>query len=110
MLGERADAAPAVRPLSIGSILAKCVHLITFFAPLLPRALDFHAEARSLSFWDITFLSFIKQLWKSDWAEGRDATPFDATFEAADERGYNLDGQVNANTFYRSHVARLVKF
>lgn len=107
MLGERTDAAPAVHPLSIGSVFAKWVHLVTFFSPLLPRVLNLHAEARSLSFYDISPISLLKQLWRSDWAESHDATPFDATFEAADERESNLEGQVHSRTYYRSHVASM---
>jgi hypothetical protein len=105
ILGERTDAAPAVRPISVGSLVAKWVHLVTFFSPLLPRILNLHAEARSLSFYDISPVSLLKQLWRSDWAESRDATPFDVTFEAADERESNLEGQLHPTTYYRSHIA-----
>lgn len=107
-LGERVDAAPAVRPFSVGSALAKWIHLVTFLSPFLPRILDLHAEARSLSYREISFLSLFRQLRKSDWAEGRDATPFDVTFEAADERESNLEGQVHPHTFYRSDTAHMV--
>ncbi|KAF8078840.1 hypothetical protein FPV67DRAFT_81694 [Lyophyllum atratum] len=83
-LGECTVAAPAVRALSVGSLLAKWVHLVTFFSPFIPPFLDLHAESRSLSFREISFPAWLKQLWSSDWAESRDATPFDVTFEAAD--------------------------
>ncbi|KAF8898972.1 hypothetical protein BD779DRAFT_50376 [Infundibulicybe gibba] len=106
-LGERVDAAPAVRPLSIGSVIAKSVHLISFLSPLLPAALDLHAESRALSFRDISVPVFLKQLWRSDWAEGKDSTPYDVTFLSADERELNGEGRTNPNTFYRSHVASL---
>ncbi|KAK7059211.1 hypothetical protein VNI00_001838 [Paramarasmius palmivorus] len=85
-LGERTDAAPAVRPLSWGSLLAKGVHIVSYLSPILPRVLDLHIDSRSLSLYDITPLELLKQLWRSDWAESRDATPYDVTFEAADER------------------------
>ncbi|KAF5385190.1 hypothetical protein D9615_001327 [Tricholomella constricta] len=104
-LGERTDAAPAVRCLSVGSLLSKWVHLVTFLSPLLPRMLDLHAESRSLSYRELSFTSLLKQLWSSDWAESRDATPFDVTFEAADERESNLEGHTHPRTYYRSHVA-----
>lgn len=107
VLGERIDAAPAVRPISVGSLLAKWVHLVTFFSPVLPQILNLHAEARSLSFHDISPISLLRQLWKSDWAESHDATPFDMTFEAADEREGNLEGQVHPRTYYQSHAASL---
>ncbi|RDB29699.1 Lipase [Hypsizygus marmoreus] len=103
-LGERTDAAPAVRPLSIGSLLAKWVHVVTFLSPFLPDALDLHAEARTLSFRETSVISLLKQLWKSDWAEGRDAAPFDVTFEAADERESKFEGEAFSGTFYRSHA------
>src|ERR1700691_3982872 len=45
-LGECEDAAPAVRPISVGSAIAKGVHLVSFLAPYLPKLLDLHAESR----------------------------------------------------------------
>lgn len=96
-----------MRPLSVGSLIAKWVHLVTFFSPILPRILNLHAEARSLSLYDISPISLLKQLWKSDWAESHDATPFDMTFEAADRREANLEGQVHSRTYYRSYTASM---
>lgn len=107
-LGERTDAAPAVRSLSIGSALSKMVHIISFISPYLPQALDLHTESRSLSFQETSFFSFLRQLWKSDWAESRDATPFDVTFEAADVRDSRLEGEPHPRTFYRSYTAYMV--
>ncbi|KAJ7786540.1 alpha beta-hydrolase, partial [Mycena metata] len=92
LLGERADAAPAVRPLSFGSMVGKGVHILSFISPLLPGRWTCMATA----------------LWKSDWAESRDATPFDVTFQAADEREANGEGNLDPNTFYQSHVACMV--
>ncbi|KAJ7925998.1 hypothetical protein B0H13DRAFT_1109184 [Mycena leptocephala] len=109
LLGERTDAAPDVRPLSFGSILGKWVHLLSFVSPLLPQALDMHGDCRSLTYRDIPFTSLLKQLWKSDWAESRDATPFDVTFQAADERESNAEGTVDPETFYQSHVALMTR-
>jgi hypothetical protein len=68
-----------------------------------------HGDCRSLTYRDIPFTSLLKQLWKSDWAESRDATPFDVTFQAADERESNAEGTVDPETFYQSHVALMVK-
>ena len=67
-----------------------------------------HVEARGLSFYDSSFASFLKQLWRSDWAESRDATPFDTTFNAAEEREAGEEGVIHPNTFYRSYCATLV--
>ncbi|KAJ7170095.1 alpha/beta-hydrolase [Mycena filopes] len=108
LLGERPDAAPAVKPFSFGSIVGKGVHILSFVSPLLPRALDLHGDCRSLTYRDVSFLSLLKQLWKSDWAESRDATPFDITFQAADERESTGEGDVDPNTFYQSHVACMI--
>jgi len=107
-LGERADAAPAVRTFSIGGALTRVVHVLSYLSPILPPALDLHSESRRLSFRDASITAFWKQLWKSDWAESRDATPFDATFQAADEREANGEGGPNPSTHYRSYVARLM--
>ncbi|KAL0580803.1 hypothetical protein V5O48_001179 [Marasmius crinis-equi] len=108
-LGERVDAAPTVRPLSLGSFLAKGVHVVSYLSPLLPTALDLHADSRALSYNDISFLSFLKQLWRSDWAESRDATPFDVTFEAADEREAQEEGRPNPGTYYRSYCGHMTE-
>jgi hypothetical protein len=70
--------------------------------------IDLHTEARGLSYYETTFRSLLKQLCRSDWAEGRDAAPFDVTFEAAEEREALGEGLSNAGTFYRSYVACMV--
>ncbi|CAL1694038.1 unnamed protein product [Somion occarium] len=107
LLGERTDTAPAVRWLSLGDLLAKGIHIGSYLAPLLPKILDFHTESRSLSFQKSSFISFLQQLWRSDWAEGRDAAPFDVTFLASDEREANEEGAINPGTFYRSYAANM---
>ncbi|KAJ6504400.1 alpha/beta-hydrolase [Mycena vulgaris] len=109
VLGERPDAAPAVRPLSVGSVVGKGVHILSYISPLLPDAIDMHGDCRSLTYRDISFSSLLKQLLKSDWAESRDATPFDVTFQAAEERESNAEGEVDLDTFYQSHVARMTR-
>ena len=110
-LGECADTrnfAPSVRPFSCGSILTRVVHIVAYLSPLLPSSLDLHADSRSLSYRNSSFSELLAQLWKSDWAESRDATPFDVTFEAADERERDLgEGAPNPTTFYQSHVAMM---
>ncbi|KAI8990569.1 alpha/beta-hydrolase [Trametes punicea] len=106
-LGEDTRNAPAVRPFSPGNILAKGVHIAAYLSPIFSRICDLHADARALSFHEASFWSFLRQLYKSDWAESRDATPYDVTFEAADEREAVGEGGVNLNTFYRSYCATL---
>ncbi|KAK0198924.1 alpha/beta-hydrolase [Armillaria mellea] len=78
-LGERIDAAPAVRPWSVGDLIAKVVHIMVYLKPVLPE--------------------------KSSWATSRDAAPFDVTFMAADEREANMEGEPNPGTFYKSFAA-----
>lgn len=107
-LGEREDAAPAVRLLSVGSAITKVVHLVSFLAPFLPGSIDLHTESRALSYHHSSFGALLKQLWKSDWAESRDAAPFDVTFEAAEDREALSEGKLNSSTYYRSHVATMV--
>ncbi|THV07592.1 alpha beta-hydrolase [Dendrothele bispora CBS 962.96] len=104
VLGERTDDAPRIRPFSWGSLLSKAVHLISFMSPLLPETFDLHTESRAMSYHETSFVSLLKQLWKSDWAESKDATPYDVTFESAEERESTSEGTVNPRTFYRSHA------
>ena len=103
-------AAPEVRPLSLGSFLAKLVHIIAYISPLLPAAFDIHADARALSYRESSILDLVKQLRKSDWAESQDAIPYDMTFEAARHREIVHEGLPYQNTYYRSHVSRMVKY
>ncbi|KAF5368457.1 hypothetical protein D9758_002331 [Tetrapyrgos nigripes] len=109
VLGERPDAAPRIQPFSWGSLLSKTVHIISYMSPILPEAFDLHVESRSLSYRDSTFLNFLKHLWKSDWAESRDATPYDVTFTAAEEREMSGEGEVNPGTFYRSFATYITE-
>lgn len=106
-LGERTDSAPAVRPFSAGAILSRIIHVLSYLSPLLPAALDLHAESRCLSYRDASLPSLWRQLCKSDWAQSRDATPYDATFQAAEEREVDGEGQPHQRTFYRSYSASL---
>ncbi|KAI0669760.1 alpha/beta-hydrolase [Trametes maxima] len=106
-LGEDTHNAPAVRRFSPGDLLAKGVHVAAYLSPILPRFFDLHADARDLSFRSASVWSLLSQLRKSDWAESRDATPYDATFEAADEREALREGAVHPKTYYRSYCATL---
>ena len=84
------------------------VHTLAYLGPLLPPSFDVHAESRSLSFQQSSFLSFLKQLWKSDWAHSKDAAPYDLTLQSADERESAEEGYLHHKTFYRSHVTVMV--
>ncbi len=107
-LGEETQHAPDVRPFSAGDLLAKGVHIAAYLSPLLPSFLDPGVDYRKLSYRHASFTSFLGQLWKSDWAESRDAAPYDVTFDAASDREAVEEGAVNANTYYRSYCATLV--
>ena len=108
LLGERADAAPSVHRLSVGSALAKCIHLLSYMSPIISRLVDLRTESRGLSYREMSLFSLAKQLWKSDWAESTDALPYDVTFQAADERESRGEGVPHRHTFYRSYVTQLV--
>ncbi|KAG7452376.1 alpha/beta-hydrolase [Guyanagaster necrorhizus] len=102
-LGEHINATPAVRPGSVGDLIAKAVHLIIYLNPFLPESLDiWHSESCSLSFHEIPFSGFLREFWKTSWATSRDAAPFDVTFMAADEREAKMEGEPNPGTFYES--------
>lgn len=109
ILGERLTSAPSVRPLSLGSLFTKVVHVLSYVSPFLPTWLDFHTESRSMSLYETSVLELCGQLWKSDWAESRDATPFDVTFGAAEEREGEGEGRVWGGTWYRSWAAVCTK-
>ncbi|KAF8922101.1 alpha/beta-hydrolase [Mucidula mucida] len=105
-LGERVDAAPLVRPFSVGDLLSKFVHVGAYLNPLLPDFLDiWRLEARSLAFHETSVLNFLQQLCHSDFARSRDVAPWDVTFAAAEERDNNMEGEPNAGTFYKSFAA-----
>lgn len=108
-LGEETQHAPRVRPFSAGDLLAKGVHMAAYLSPILPSFLDPRVDSRKLSFKDASFTSLLRQLWKSDLAESRDAAPYDVTFDAASDRESMDEGAVNMNTYYRSYCATLVR-
>jgi hypothetical protein len=112
--------APSFGLLSLSAFLARSLHLVTYLSPLLPSALvpDLHTDARALTLRDISLWAFARQLWRSDWAEGRDATPWDCTFAAAEARDDEFErfrrrrtttttttcGAGRCKTWYRSYV------
>ncbi|KAJ7596657.1 alpha/beta-hydrolase [Mycena floridula] len=108
-LGESTNSAPSVRRWSFGTILSATAHMVAFLSPILPRTFDLHADSRALSYLDSSWRDLLKQLWKSDWAESRDAAPYDVTFEAVDERESLGECKPHPTTFYRSHVACMTR-
>ena len=81
---------------------------------------DFHSESRSLSLSDQTFSQFLKRLFArpNDWAETKDATPYDCTFEAAADRDSRFwrsaedaddtrPVNVKGKTWFRTYVASM---
>lgn len=104
--------------------------MLSYFKPLIPSRLplpDWLADARHLTMSEMSMLKLMKQLWRSDWGEGKDVISFDATFEGArlidDEfvkwvmgrgkeegkgRGKGRGGR--GKTFYRSYVCCMVGF
>ncbi|TCD68104.1 hypothetical protein EIP91_011557 [Steccherinum ochraceum] len=105
LLGERVDAAPEVRDWSVGSLISKVVHLVSYFAPWTAAYMDFHTESRHFSYEKMSFWSFLKVMWKSEWGTSRDIAPYDVTYASMDEREAEGEGKVNPNTYYRSYAA-----
>ncbi|TFK56698.1 alpha/beta-hydrolase [Heliocybe sulcata] len=117
--GSSTHNAPCVRPFSLGSLLAKSIHVFSYISPFLPSPssssllslFDFHIDARrsAMTCKHINLREFLQQMWKSDWAESRDVAPYDVTFEAIDARERLVDGDgegmVCEGTFYQSYVA-----
>jgi hypothetical protein len=55
---------------------------------------------------DMSFPGFLRQLWCSDWAEGKDAIPWDCTFQAGEDRDLEWERfrGGGGRTWYRSYV------
>ena len=86
------------------------MHSLAYFSPLLtPLPFDLHSETRRLTCYQTSFFSYLHQMWRSDWAEGCDAAPYDCTFGAVDNREASGEGVPNPGTWYRSHVSVLVR-
>lgn len=89
--------------------MSKTVNIATYFQPLLPFSFDLYTESRPLSCHETSFGDLLKRLWRSDWTEGKDVGPYDTTFESAGVRENQLEGELNANTYYRSYSASMVR-
>ena len=96
--------------------------MLEYLGPLIPDCIrpDFHSESRPLPFNDQSFFQFLARLLARpcDWAESKDATPYDCTFEAAADRDSrfwrsteNSDDMRPANvqgkTWFRTYVASM---
>lgn len=108
ILGQHVDAAPAVRHISIGSFLAKFIHLFSYFSPLFPETYNLHLQSRPLTYKEMSIPQLLKQLWYSDWAASQDAAPYEVTFKAMEERERNGEGIPHPKTFYLSTVSTIV--
>ena len=99
-----------MRFFSVGSIIAMVAHFCMFFAPFFSEhPLDLFCEARSFSCKDISICQFLKNVWKSGWAESEDIAPYDATYQAIEAREKNGEGVVNKGTYYTSYATNMVR-
>ena len=122
-LGSEPLPYPKVRPLSIGNLITKLVHIATYLdLPFFdthadawhfsPRFKHTHGdEQKALSTPPLPGLrGLLKQLWHSDWAVGRDCAAWDAAVLNRDESEWPLpspsSGGVTA-TWYRSYAGHL---
>ncbi|KAF8316034.1 hypothetical protein DL93DRAFT_2154854 [Clavulina sp. PMI_390] len=95
-------------------LVSRFIHLVTYFSPILPSTLvpDFHSESRDLTLFQISPFELIRQLIHSDWSESKDATPWDTTFTASEERdeeyyrfrAKQTEGGREGKTWYRAYV------
>jgi len=118
----------------LGNFLAKYIHISSFLRPLFsydPEALDFQQDSRNLGIFSMpncaelcaeedkksswswsSFKKSVRTLWSqlrmSDWADGADCGPYDATFHAVDARDRAGESVLNANTFYCSLMGTIV--
>ena len=110
-LGEKPSSPPDIRFFSVGSFIGMIVHFCMFFAPLLSEdPWDLLSEARSYSCKDISIARFLKNVWKSGWAESEDIAPYDVTYQSVVAREKNGEGVVNKGTYYTSYSTNMVRF
>ncbi|KDN36776.1 hypothetical protein K437DRAFT_260026 [Tilletiaria anomala UBC 951] len=137
ILGEKPLPYPSVRFLSAGDLLTKAVHCAAYLnigPDLLSDAWGFsrrgfiessaavggadNAEARDdAGIWQGRerphwqgFRGFLRQLKRSDWADGKDCAPWDCTIAAREEAEKRpmwgaIRGSHSARTWYRSYAA-----
>ncbi len=99
--------------LQVKSFLGKAVHAIAYASPFLPTGLlpDLHAESREMTFIETSFSTLLKQMRGSEWAESKDNTPRDVTFESAEEtnRLFWLNAEKSpSRTWFRTYAASMV--
>lgn len=108
-LGEKPASPPNLRFFSVGSLIAMAIHISMFFAPFFSEPpWDLFCEARSYSYKDISVLQFLKNVWKSGWAESEDIAPYDATYQSVVAREENGEGVANEGTYYTSYATDMV--
>ncbi|KAF8323288.1 hypothetical protein DL93DRAFT_2151564 [Clavulina sp. PMI_390] len=96
------------------NLVSRYIHLLSYFSPILPSAVvpDFHSESRDLTLFQISPLELLRQLYHSDWSESKDATPWDTTFTASEERDEDYQrfrakqtlGGREGRTWYRAYA------
>ena len=92
-------------------MIAMIVHFCMFFAPFFSdHPWDLLCEARSYSCKDISVLRFLKNVWKSQWAESEDIAPYDVTYQSVVAREKNGEGVVNRGTYYTSYATNMVRY
>ena len=85
------------------------VHFCMFFAPFFSEdPWDLLCEARSYSCKNISVRQFLKNVWKSGWAESEDIAPYDVTYQSVVAREKNGEGVVNKGTYYTSYATNMV--
>jgi hypothetical protein len=110
-LGEKPASPPDIRFFSVGAMIAMIIHVCMFFSPFFSEDLwDLLCEARSYSCKDISVLQFLKNVWKSGWAESEDIAPYDVTYQSVVAREKNGEGVVNKGTYYTSYATNMVRF
>jgi len=108
-LGEKPASPPDIRFFSVGSMIAMIVHFCMFFAPFFSEnPWDLLCEARSYSCKNISVPKFLKNVWKSGWAESEDIAPYDVTYQSVVAREKNGEGVVNKGTYYTSYATNMV--
>lgn len=87
---------------------------MSYLSPILPSTLvpDLHTESRRLTMFDISPFELVKQLYHSDWAQSKDATPWDCSFAAGEGRDEEFNrfrrSSMGSRTWYRSYCMSYV--
>ncbi|KAF9512387.1 hypothetical protein BS47DRAFT_1067131 [Hydnum rufescens UP504] len=93
-IGEDKKSAPDIKFFSINSFMTKAIHTLCYLAPIIPSFIplpDLFYDARKMTMRQLSFLQYLKVMWRSSWGQTKDVISFDCTFEAADIREANWD-------------------